>query len=93
MILHENKIFFRDLLLSASAHLMVPVTFVEKDYWISLVLSRLAKSEYVNQSVFKGGTSLSKGYNLIERFSEDVDIAIIHDKFKTGNEKKPSFVL
>ncbi|MGB5383813.1 MAG: nucleotidyl transferase AbiEii/AbiGii toxin family protein [Lutimonas sp.] len=62
--------------------------FVEKDYWITLVLSRLAKSKYVNESVFKGGTSLSKGYNLIDRFSEDVDIAIINDKGKSGNEIK-----
>nr|MBP9753305.1 nucleotidyl transferase AbiEii/AbiGii toxin family protein [Pseudomonadota bacterium] len=52
------------------------------------VLSRLAKSKYVDESVFKGGTSLSKGYNLIERFSEDVDIAIINDKDKSGNEIK-----
>jgi predicted nucleotidyltransferase component of viral defense system len=68
--------------------LNIPYVFVEKDYWITLVLSRLAKSKYVNESVFKGGTSLSKGYNLIERFSEDVDIAIINDKGKTGNEIK-----
>jgi predicted nucleotidyltransferase component of viral defense system len=61
---------------------------VEKDYWITLVLSRLAKSKYVDESVFKGGTSLSKGYHLIERFSEDVDIAIINDRGKTGNEIK-----
>ena len=52
------------------------------------MLSRLAKSKYIDESVFKGGTSLSKGYNLIERFSEDVDIAIINDKGKTGNEIK-----
>ena len=52
------------------------------------MLSHLAKSKYVDESVFKGGTSLSKGYNLIERFSEDVDIAIINDKGKTGNEIK-----
>ncbi|MGF1583871.1 MAG: nucleotidyl transferase AbiEii/AbiGii toxin family protein [Bacteroidales bacterium] len=61
---------------------------MEKDYWITLVLSRLAKSKYFDESVFKGGTSLSKGFNLIERFSEDVDIAIINDKGKTGNEIK-----
>jgi len=88
MNLHEDDIIFKDLLLSASLHLRVPLLFVEKDYWITLVLSRLAKSKYVDESVFKGGTSLSKGYNLIERFSEDVDIAIINDKGKTGNEIK-----
>ncbi|MBW6481653.1 MAG: nucleotidyl transferase AbiEii/AbiGii toxin family protein [Vicingaceae bacterium] len=88
MILHKDNIIFKDLLLNASLHLNIPLSFVEKDYWITLVLSRLAKSKYVDESVFKGGTSLSKGYNLIERFSEDVDIAIINDKGKTGNEIK-----
>lgn len=88
MMLHKDDIIFKDLLLSASLHLSIPLSFVEKDYWITLVLSRLAKSKYVDESVFKGGTSLSKGYNLIERFSEDVDIAIINDKGKTGNEIK-----
>lgn len=88
MILHKDDIIFKDLLLSASLYLSIPLPFVEKDYWITLVLSRLAKSKYVDESVFKGGTSLSKGYNLIERFSEDVDIAIINDKGKTGNEIK-----
>ncbi|MCK6612438.1 MAG: nucleotidyl transferase AbiEii/AbiGii toxin family protein [Bacteroidia bacterium] len=66
----------------------IKLEFLEKDYWITLVLSRLAKSKYVDDSVFKGGTSLSKGYNLIERFSEDVDIAIINNNGKTGNEIK-----
>ena len=88
MNLHKDNIIFSDLLLNASLHLNIPVAFVEKDYWITLVLSRLAKSKYVDEAVFKGGTSLSKGYNLIERFSEDVDIAIINDKGKTGNEIK-----
>lgn len=88
MKLHENKKLFSDTLRAASQHLDIKLEFVEKDYWITLVLSRLAKSKYVKESVFKGGTSLSKGYNLIERFSEDVDIAIINDKGKSGNEIK-----
>lgn len=88
MILHKDDIIFKDLLHSTSLRFKIPLPFVEKDYWITLVLSRLAKSKYLDESVFKGGTSLSKGYNLIERFSEDVDIAIINDKGKTGNEIK-----
>jgi predicted nucleotidyltransferase component of viral defense system len=60
MILHKDKIIYKDLLISASMHLNIPLSFVEKDYWITLVLSRLAKSKYVDNSVFKGGTSLSK---------------------------------
>lgn len=88
MKLHQDIKLFSDTLRAASQHLDIKLEFVEKDYWITLVLSRLAKSKYVDESVFKGGTSLSKGYNLIERFSEDVDIAIINDKGKTGNEIK-----
>ncbi len=88
MKLHHNIKLFSDTLRAASQYLDIKLEFVEKDYWITLVLSRLAKSKYVDESVFKGGTSLSKGYNLIERFSEDVDIAIINDKGKTGNEIK-----
>ena len=84
---HDLKLFSRTLR-AASQHLGIKLEFVEKDYWITLVLSCLAKSKYVDESVFKGGTSLSKGHNLIERFSEDVDIAILNDMSKTGNEIK-----
>ena len=84
---HDLKLFSRTLR-AASRHLGIKLEFVEKDYWITLVLSCLAKSKYVDESVFKGGTSLSKGHNLIERFSEDVDIAILNDMSKTGNEIK-----
>ena len=88
MKLHQDIKLFSDTLRAASQRLGIKLEFVEKDYWITLVLSRLAHSKYVNESVFKGGTSLSKGFNLIERFSEDIDIAIINDKGKTGSEIK-----
>ena len=88
MNFHLDKILFADTITAASKKLNITAGYVEKDYWITLVLCHLAKSKYVAEAVFKGGTSLSKGYNLIERFSEDVDIAIINDKAKTGNEIK-----
>ena len=88
MKLHHNIKLYSDTLRAVSQHLNIKLEFIEKDYWITLVLNRLAKSQYVDESVFKGGTSLSKGFNLIERFSEDVDIAIINDKGMTGNEIK-----
>jgi hypothetical protein len=72
MNLHHDIKLFTQTLRAASQHLDIKLGFVEKDYWITLVLSRLAKSKYV----------------LIERFSEDVDIAIINDKGKIGNEIK-----
>ena len=88
MKLHLDEKIFQEFITLTASELKINPIFVEKDYWITLVLSRLAKSKYVNESVFKGGTSLSKGSNLIERFSEDEDIAIINDKGKTGNEIK-----
>jgi predicted nucleotidyltransferase component of viral defense system len=88
MKLHQNIKLFSDTLRAASQHLGIKLVFVEKDYWITLVLSRLAASNYVDETVFKGGTSLSKGHILIERFSEDVDLAIINNGSKSGNEIK-----
>lgn len=49
---------------------------IEKDFWVSMVLKALFSLPYSDKLVFKGGTSLSKGWNLIERFSEDCDLAI-----------------
>ncbi len=49
---------------------------VEKDYWVSMVLRAIFSLSYATAFVFKGGTSLSKGWSLIERFSEDIDLAI-----------------
>ena len=49
---------------------------IEKDWWITAVLRALFALPYSENLSFKGGTSLSKCYNLIERFSEDIDIAV-----------------
>jgi Nucleotidyl transferase AbiEii toxin, Type IV TA system len=52
--------------------------FVEKDYWVTETL-RVLTEEFGGEFTFKGGTSLSKGYGLIQRFSEDVDIIVTRD--------------
>jgi hypothetical protein len=49
---------------------------IEKDWWVTLVLRTLFQGPYAPFMIFKGGTSLSKCWNLIERFSEDIDIAL-----------------
>ena len=54
----------------------LPEPIIEKDWWVSQVLNIVFDLEIADQLVFKGGTSLSKGWNLIERFSEDIDLAI-----------------
>ena len=47
---------------------------IEKDWCVTVVLNALFKCSCADQLIFKGGTSLSKGWNLIERFSEDIDL-------------------
>ena len=69
MNLHHDIKLFTATIRAASEHLNIIPVYVEKDYWITLVLSQLAKSDMAGSVVFKGGTSLSKGYSLINRFS------------------------
>ncbi len=59
---------------------------IEKDWWVTLTLKALFESPYAKFFIFKGGTSLSKGWKLIERFSEDIDIAL--DPMAFGREYK-----
>lgn len=54
----------------------LPAIAIEKDWWVTLALSATFSLPYSENIVFKGGTSLSKGWNLIERFSEDIDLAM-----------------
>jgi len=59
----------------------LPQVIIEKDLWVTVVLRALFALPYSENLSFKGGTSLSKCWNLIERFSEDVDIAINREFF------------
>jgi len=49
---------------------------IEKDWWVMIAMRAIFSSKYKDVIVFKGGTSLSKSWNIIERFSEDIDLAI-----------------
>lgn len=72
MYLHNNRELFKDIVNAASEmHGLVPA-IIEKDYYVTMILKELSK-RYENV-VFKGGTSLSKCYHVINRFSEDIDI-------------------
>lgn len=71
--LHNHK-NFRDLLRIVGAELSIEPGLVEKDYWIMHVLYGLKKQGF--EFELKGGTSLSKGHEIIHRFSEDIDIHI-----------------
>ena len=57
----------------------ITVGAVEKDWWVTAILKVLFSLSPAKYMFFKGGTSLSKGWNLIDRFSEDIDIALYRD--------------
>lgn len=63
---------------------------IEKDWWVTLTLRALFQGAYAQHIVFKGGTSLSKCWKLISRFSEDIDIALAPEAFEMKYEKDPS---
>jgi Nucleotidyl transferase AbiEii toxin, Type IV TA system len=71
--LHDLK-DFRELIQVVSSEKRILPQLIEKDYWIMHILYGLAKQGFIYE--LKGGTSLSKGYRIIDRFSEDIDIRI-----------------
>ena len=71
-MLHNKKDTFEQLVLRTSEYLEVKAEIVEKDYFVTLFLKRIAA--VMPDIVFKGGTSLSKCYHIIKRFSEDIDL-------------------
>ena len=60
----------------------LPVIVVEKDLWVTILLHILFGENGSEGILFKGGTSLSKGFDLIDRFSEDIDVTYSLDTLK-----------
>lgn len=87
VFLHEHR-DFKDLLLITAEKEQIDPVLVEKDYWIMHILFGLRQQGY--DFVLKGGTSLSKGYKIINRFSEDIDIYIKPSEEPTVNENPKS---
>lgn len=77
MNLHDDEEAFAELLEATAEAIGLPEVYVEKDYWVTRALQNLAQSSFAQDIVFKGGTSLSKVYRLIDRFSEDIDLAVL----------------
>ncbi|MCB0481907.1 MAG: nucleotidyl transferase AbiEii/AbiGii toxin family protein [Flavobacteriales bacterium] len=88
MKLHQNETLFREAIIVAAQRLNIKEIFIEKDYWVTLVLYTLFKSELSNFIVFKGGTALSKCFGFIQRFSEDIDLVVLQDGDESGNALK-----
>jgi hypothetical protein len=73
----ETKDDLQILCLNTSENLGLSEAVIEKDYWVCFVLDYLFhKSKWKDAFTFKGGTSLSKCFKLIERFSEDIDLIL-----------------
>lgn len=85
MYLHENRERFLNVLETVSRISGIQADLVEKDYYVSLILKEIAASS--DKAVFKGGTSLSKALNVINRFSEDIDISF-SEHIGTSRRKK-----
>jgi hypothetical protein len=84
-----NDIEKIQLLDIVSAAKKLPRLAIEKDWSVTVVLMAISKTKYSDLYSFKGGTSLSKGWNLIERFSEDADIAIKREgRFSINGDTK-----
>lgn len=66
----------RNIFLEVSKKIGLPEAAIEKDWWVVRVLELVFHTEIAPHTVFKGGTSLSKAWNLISRFSEDIDLAL-----------------
>lgn len=87
MRLHEHKDFAAFVTAAASEN-ELPEVFVEKDYWITEIL-RVIATTLPDRAIFKGGTSLSKGWALLDRSSEDIDPFVdpLPDPFETATSQ------
>ncbi len=76
----------REIINQVSAKIGIVPTAIEKDFWVMIALKAVFDTKYAAHIVFKGGTSLSKGWNLIDRFSEDIDLGIDRSYLNFGGD-------
>ena len=91
MYLHRDRETFKDMVGQAADSSSRTPAVVEKDYYVTLILKLL--SEQLAECVFKGGTSLSKGFHVIDRFSEDIDITFKEHIGESRRKKLKNVVL
>lgn len=86
MKLHENKQLFRQAVQFTAQQMNIPEIYVEKDYWVTFALHTIFNHDIGKDTIFKGGTALSKCFNLIERFSEDIDLVVLRHDGESNNK-------
>ena len=77
-MLHNNTELFEQVVLRTAEYMKVEPGIIEKDYFVTLLLRKISKN--IPSVVFRGGTSLSKCYKIINRFSEDIDLTIQYNQ-------------
>ena len=78
----------KELFLATAGKMGISESIVEKDFWVCFMLDHLFnESKYKDYFVFKGGTSLSKAYHVIHRFSEDIDLILDWRKINFQTEQ------
>ena len=88
MKLHGNISLYSDAIRFTAQQKNLPPEYIEKDYWVTFALFNIFKNEIGKETVFKGGTALSKCFNLIQRFSEDIDLVVLRNENETANQLK-----
>lgn len=85
-MLHNDSSLFEQVVLRVSEDTGIEASIIEKDYYVTLFLQRIVAQ--LPNIIFKGGTSLSKCYKLINRFSEDIDLNIETETHPTEGQRK-----
>jgi predicted nucleotidyltransferase component of viral defense system len=86
MTLHHNKDLFQDAVVITSQQKGIREIYIEKDYWVTLALKTIFTDAICQDVVFKGGTALSKCFQLIDRFSEDIDVVVLRREGENENQ-------
>ena len=88
MNLHENQDLFQQSISITAQQKGLPEIYIEKDYWVTVALLTIFTGEMGSQTVFKGGTALSKCFQMIDRFSEDIDLVVLRNEGESNNQLK-----
>jgi predicted nucleotidyltransferase component of viral defense system len=87
MNLHEDKAIFQQILECMATHTLFDTSIVEKDYFVTYFLQKIIEKQ--PSVILRGGTSLSKCYKIINRFSEDIDLNVDTESAKlTEGQRK-----
>ena len=86
MILHKNISLFKEAVTITAQQVNLPAVYIEKDYWVTFALYTIFHHSIGKETIFKGGTALSKCFGLVNRFSEDIDLVVLRREGESNNK-------